>query len=192
MREFVRSLTVFIVMSLITGLAYPLTMAGLSQLAFREKAEGTLVRVDGRVAGSALIGQQFTSSRYFHPRPSALEKPYDAGNSGGSNFGQSNRKFLEEVAGRIDKFREENNAEAATSVPADMALASGSGLDPDISLEAAMMQIKRVAQARGLPEEAVRGIVQGLVEEPFLGLIGQRRVNVLRLNLALDGLRVGN
>jgi potassium-transporting ATPase KdpC subunit len=190
MREFVRTLIVFVVMSFLTGLAYPLVVTGLSQLAFREKAQGSLIRGGGRTVGSALIGQQFTSLKYFHPRPSALEKPYDAGNSGGSNSGPSNAKFLEEVAKRIDRARKENNIEPSTSIPADMVLASGSGLDPDISVESAMMQVRRVARARGLQEEAVQGIVQKLVEAPLFGFIGQERINVLRLNLALDGLNV--
>jgi potassium-transporting ATPase KdpC subunit len=190
MREFVRALIVFVVMSFLTGLAYPLVITGLSQLAFREKAQGSLIRDSGRTVGSALIGQQFTSLKYFQPRPSALEKPYDAGNSGGSNSGPSNAKFLEEVAKRIDRFRRENGLEPSVPVPADMMLASGSGLDPDISLEAALMQVKRVARARGLQEEAVQGIVQKLVEAPLFGFIGRERINVLRLNLALDGLHV--
>jgi potassium-transporting ATPase KdpC subunit len=190
MREFVRALIVFVVMSLLTGVAYPLVVTGLSQLVFPEKAQGSLVRAGGKTVGSSLIGQQFTSPKYFHSRPSALERPYDAGNSGGSNSGPSNRKFLEEVAGRIDKVRRENGLEPTASVPADMVLASGSGLDPHISFEAARIQVKRVAQARGLPEEAVKGVMQGLVETPLFGFIGQGRINVLRLNLTLDGLHV--
>jgi potassium-transporting ATPase KdpC subunit len=192
MREFVRALIVFIVLSLLTGLAYPLVVTGLSQLAFREKAQGSLVQGGGKTIGSSLIGQQFTSPKYFHSRPSALEKPYDAGNSGGSNSAPSNNKFLEGVAARIDKVRRENGVKPTASIPADMVLASGSGLDPDITLEAAMIQVKRVAQARGLPEETVQGIVQRLVEEPLFGFIGQERINVFRLNLVLDSLHVSS
>jgi potassium-transporting ATPase KdpC subunit len=192
MKEFVRALLVFAMLSLLTGLIYPLVITGLSQLAFPEKAQGSLIRdKGGNAVGSALIGQQFTNPKYFYPRPSALEKPYDAGNSGGSNSGPSNAKFLEEVVKKIDRVRRENAVEPATPIPADMVLSSGSGLDPHISLDAALIQVARVAKARGLPEAKVKEVVYGMVEAPLLGFIGQERINVLRLNLALEGLRAG-
>ncbi len=187
MKNFVNALIVFVVMSLLTGLAYPLVVTGLSRIAFPAQAKGSLIRYSsGKAVGSALIGQQFASPGYFHPRPSAIEKPYDAGNSGGSNSAPSNSKFLEDVAKRIDSVRKENGLEPAASIPPDMVLASGSGLDPHISPEAAAVQIRRVAKARGIPEQMIQDLVQKSVERPLFGFIGQQRINVLRLNLALD------
>ncbi len=166
----------------------PLLITGLCQLIFPHKANGSLIVANGKIVGSNLIGQSFTSPKYFNGRPSAIEKPYDASNSGGSNFGPSNAKFLEEVGKRIGKVRQENSLNPGAPVPADLVLASGSGLDPDISLDAAMIQVPRVAKARNLPEAQVRETVEKLAETPFLGLAGQKRVNVVQLNLALDAL----
>ena len=188
MRAFVRTLLLFILFSVVTGLAYPFLITGLSQLIFPHKANGSLIVVSGKIVGSNLIGQSFTSPKYFNGRPSAIEKPYDASNSGGSNFGPSNAKFLEEVGKRIGKVRQENSLNPGAPVPADLVLASGSGLDPDISLDAAMIQVPRVAKARNLPEAQVRETVEKLAETSFLGLAGQKRVNVVQLNLALDAL----
>ena len=148
-------------MTVLLGLAYPFAMTGISQLFFREKANGSLVVSDNRVAGSSLIGQNFTNPKYFHGRPSAMEKPYDASNSGGTNFGPSNAKFLEEVAKRIEKVRKENTLDPAAPVPADLVLASASGLDPHISVETAMLQVPRIAKARGLQESEVQDALQG-------------------------------
>jgi potassium-transporting ATPase KdpC subunit len=188
MRLFSRALLLFILFSVLTGLAYPFLITGLCQLIFPHKASGSLIVANGKVVGSALIGQEFSSAKYFKGRPSALEKPYDAGNSGGSNFGPSNAKFLEEVSKRIEQVRKENGLGPMAAVPADLVLASGSGLDPHISLDAALIQVPRVANARKLPEPDLRSIVERLSETPFLGLAGQKRVNVLRLNLALEAL----
>ncbi len=188
MKAFVRALLLFILFSVVTGLAYPLLITGLCQLIFPHKANGSLIVASGKIVGSNLIGQSFTSPKYFNGRPSAIEKPYDASNSGGSNFGPSNAKFLEEVGKRIGKVRQENGLNPGAPVPADLVLASASGLDPDISLDAAMIQVPRVAKARNLPEAQVRETVEKLAETSFLGLAGQKRVNVVQLNLALDAL----
>lgn len=188
MRTFKRALIFFVLFSVLTGLAYPLLITGLCQLIFPHKANGSLIIANGKAVGSDLIGQNFTSPKYFNGRPSAIEKPYDASNSGASNFGPSNAKFLEEVGKRIGKVRQDNSLQADAPVPADLVLASGSGLDPHISLDAALIQVSRVAGARQLPETQVRDTVEKLTETPFFGLAGQKRVNVVQLNLALDGL----
>ena len=188
MRAFKRALIFFILFSVLTGLAYPLLITGLCQLIFPHKANGSLIIANGKAVGSDLIGQNFTSPKYFNGRPSAIEKPYDASNSGASNFGPSNAKFLEEVGKRIGKVRQDNSLQTDAPVPADLVLASGSGLDPHISLDAAMIQVSRVARARQLPETQVRDTVEKLAETPFFGLAGQKRVNVVQLNLALDAL----
>jgi K+-transporting ATPase ATPase C chain len=140
------------------------------------------------IIGSAIVGQNFSSPRYFRGRPSAIEKAYDAANSGGSNFGPSNAKFLEKVGRRVDTVRKDNGLERTASVPADLVLASASGLDPHISVEAATIQVKRVAKARGVPEPDVQVLVERFIEMPLFGFLGEKRINVLRLNLALDEL----
>ena len=188
MKELIRSLLVFVVLSVVTGLIYPYVITGLSRLESANEAKGSLVVFKGKTAGSSLIGQEFTGAGYFHGRPSALEKPYDASNSGGSNFGPSNRKFLEEVGKRVGRVREENRLALSAPVPADLVLASGSGLDPHISPEAAAIQVGRVAKARGLTEPEVEGLVRSHLEGLQFGLLGKERVNVLLLNLALDDL----
>jgi K+-transporting ATPase ATPase C chain len=192
MKEFIRALLVFVVLSILTGLAYPFLITRVAQLTFPRQAKGSLLTVNGKISGSALIGQKFTNPGYFHGRPSALEKAYDASNSGGSNFGPSNSKFLKEVSGRIEKVRKDNGLDPMALVPADLILASGSGLDPHISVEAAMVQVRRVAKVRGLQESEVRDVVQRHVEEPLFGFLGQKRINVFQLNLTLDELRFGN
>jgi len=183
-RELGRCFFIFIVLSVLSGLVYPFVITGLSQLFFSSQANGSMVIVGSTVKGSRLIGQSFTSLKYFHGRPSAIEKPYDAGNSGGSNYGPSNDKYLQEVDGRIKQVRNQNGMSADAAIPADLVLASASGLDPHISLEAALLQAPRVAKARGLPEENVKRLVATTAE----GLWGPTRVNVLDLNLALDDL----
>ena len=187
MKEFLRSLLVFVFMSLLTGLAYPFIITEVAHIGpLKHKAQGSLIDQDGRIVGSSLIGQGFSSSKYFHGRPSALEKAYDASNSGGSNFGPSNKKFLDEVAKRAQKVRNENGLEPSVPVPGDLVLASASGLDPHISVDAAMVQAKRIAKARGFDESQVQEMVQRRIEEAFLGFIGQKKINVLQLNMDLD------
>lgn len=184
MRELGRCVLIFVVLSVVTGLAYPFAITGLSQLLFSREARGSMVIVGDRVVGSNLIGQNFSSQKYFHGRPSALETPCDASNSGGSNYGPTNKKYFEQVADRIQQVRIENGLSPHVAVPADLVLASGSGLDPHISLEAALLQAPRVAKARGLSEEEVKRAIAKSVE----GRWGRKRLNVLGLNRALDAL----
>jgi potassium-transporting ATPase KdpC subunit len=184
MKELGRALLIFVVLSIGTGLVYPFVVTGLSQLLFSRQSNGSLILANGKTKGSRLIGQSFTSPKYFHGRPSAMERPYDASNSGGSNSGPTNKKYLEQVEARIRQVRNENGMSADAAVPADLVLASGSGLDPDISTDSAFVQIPRIARARGMSETEVRDLVIDAAEG---GYWGHERVNVLELNMALDG-----
>jgi K+-transporting ATPase ATPase C chain len=175
-----QSLRMLAVMTVLTGAAYPLVVTGISQVAFRDQANGSLIVQGGKVVGSALIGQPFSEPKYFWSRASATSPmPYNGASSSGSNLGPTNPALREAVSERIVKFE-------ARPVPVDLATASGSGLDPHISPAAAEFQIARVAKARGLAEEKVRALVQKHTEGRQLGVLGEPRVNVLRLNLALD------
>lgn len=186
MKDLLRSLLIFIILSFLTGLVYPFIITGISNVTMTEKARGSLIISKDKVIGSALIGQHFTSARYFHGRPSALGKPYDASNSGGSNFGPSNNIFLEDIGKRVQQVRDKNGLEPTVSVPADMVLASASGLDPHISVETALLQTARVAHARGLPETEIKEAIAGIVEGSYFG--GPGIVNVLKLNMVVDKL----
>ncbi len=188
MKSFMRTLRVFFLFTILTGLLYPFFITGLCQVVFPLKSNGSLITLNGSVVGSSLIGQNFTSPKYFSGRPSAIEKPYDAANSGGSNLGPSSTSFINEVAKRIGKIRQENGLTPGASIPPDLVLASASGLDPDISLESALIQVPRVAKIRQLSEASVRDLLETLAQPPFLGAGGDKRVNVLQLNLALDAM----
>lgn len=182
MRSLIRiSLLYTVVTALLLGVAYPLAITGLAQLFFHDKANGQLIAHDGKVVGSRIIGQPFSADRYFHSRPSAAGNGYDATSSSGSNLGPTSQKLISRITA---------DAQAATKVgppvPIDLVTTSGSGLDPDISIAAAQFQVARVARARGLSEETVRALVQSHITPRQLGFLGEPRVNVLELNLALD------
>ena len=200
LREIRPAIVVLVALTLITGLVYPLAMTGLAKVVFNHQAEGSLIERNGKIVGSALIGQEFKSDKYFHGRPSAtvapdpadptktVSAPYNAANSGGSNLGPSNKALIERVQADMEGLKKEN---PSAPVPVDLVTTSASGLDPDISPEAAYFQVPRVAKARNLTEDQVRQLISEHVEERFLGILGEPRVNVLLLNLALDRLSAG-
>src|ERR1700681_144768 len=195
LREIRPAIVVLIALTLVTGLAYPLAMTGIAEVIFPRQAQGSLIEQDGKVVGSALIGQVFESDKYFHGRPSAttatdpndstktVPAPYNTANSGCSHLGPSNKALIDRVQGDVDKLKQEN---PSMPVPQDLVTTSASGLDPHISPEAALFQVPRIAKVRNLPEDRVRQLVQDRTEGRFLGLLGEPRVNVLALNLALD------
>jgi K+-transporting ATPase ATPase C chain len=197
LREIRPAFVVLVALTLITGLAYPLAMTGIAQALFPRQAQGSLIERNGTVIGSELIGQQFKSDKYFHGRPSAttapdpndstktVPAPYNAANSGASNLGPSNKALIDRVQGDIDKLKQEN---PSMPVPTDLVTTSASGLDPHISPEAALFQVPRIAKVRNLPDERIRQLVGDHTEGRLFGLLGEPRVNVLLLNLALDQL----
>jgi K+-transporting ATPase ATPase C chain len=198
LRELRPAIVLVVILTLITGLLYPLVMTGIAGVLFPSQAQGSLVTADGKVVGSSLIGQEFTSDKYFHGRPSAttapdpndssktVPAPYNAANSGGSNLGPTNKALIDRVKADVDKLQQENPSAA---VPIDLVTTTGSGLDPDITPEAALFQVPRVAKARNVAEDRLRQLVNDHVQGRLLGLFGEPRVNVLALNMALDGLK---
>jgi len=195
LREIRPAIVLLLVLTAITGLAYPLAMTGVAGMLFPAKAQGSLIEKDGKVVGSALIGQEFKDDKYFHGRPSAtlapdpndstktVSAPYNAANSGGSNLGPTSKALADRLKEDVDKLKAENPNAA---VPVDLVTTSASGLDPDISPEAAQFQVPRVARARNMPDDQVRQLVASSTQGRLLGLLGEPRVNVLALNLALD------
>ena len=185
-RQLLPALLAFVAFTLLVGGVYPLVVTGLAQLALADKAEGSLIRRDGVVVGSRLLGQAFEGDRWFQPRPSAAGDGYDGLASSASNLGPTNPALLDEVARRIAAYRRDNGLDADARVPVDAVTASGSGLDPDISIANARLQAPRVARARGLSEAVVLELVEKHTSKRTLGFMGEERVNVLELNLALD------
>jgi len=198
LREIRPAIVLLVALTVITGLAYPLAMTGIAGVLFPKQAQGSLIEKDGKVIGSALIGQEFKEDKYFHGRPSAtsapdpadstktVSAPYNAANSSGSNLGPTSQKLVDRVKAGVDAW---HKTFASGPVPADAVTTSASGLDPDVSPQNALAQVPSVAKARGLDEGQVRTLVESAIDKPFFGLIGEPRVNVLRLNLALDQLK---
>ncbi|MBS0220319.1 MAG: K(+)-transporting ATPase subunit C [Proteobacteria bacterium] len=197
LREVRPAVVMIVCLTILTGLVYPLAMTGLARVLFPRQANGSLIEQNGKVIGSELIGQNFTKPGYFHGRPSAttdtdpkdpsktVPAPYNAANSGGSNAGPTSRALIERIQGDVKALREEN---PNTPIPVDLVTTSASGLDPEISPDAALFQVPRVARERHLSEQRVRALVASHIEGRFLGVIGEPRVNVLKLNMALDAL----
>ena len=195
LKEIRPALVILVGLTLLTGLVYPLTMTGLAGALFPAQAQGSLIERDGKVIGSSLIGQEFKDDKYFHGRPSVttatdpndatrtVPAPYNAANSSGSNLGPTSKALSDRMTEDIEKLKAEN---PSMPVPADLVTSTGSGLDPHISPEGALFQVPRVAKARNLPEDTVRKLVNDNVEGRFAGLLGEPRVSVLALNLALD------
>src|SRR6476646_1587021 len=200
LREIRPAILLLVLLTLITGLAYPLAMTAIAGAIFPKQAQGSLIERDGKVVGSALIGQEFKDEKYFHGRPSAttapdpadstktVPAPYNAANSGGSNLGPTSKALNDRIKEDVDRLKAEN---PAAEVPVDVVTTSASGLDPDISPQAALFQVPRVARARHMTEDRVRDLVTENTEGRFAGLLGEPRVNVLALNLALDAASSG-
>lgn len=192
------TLVIVAVLTILTGLVYPLAVTGVAGVIFPRQASGSMVESGGRIIGSSLIGQGFDKDRYFHPRPSAttapdpkdasktIAAPYNAANSGGSNLGPTSKTLADRVKADVEKLQKEN---PGVPVPPELVTTSGSGLDPDLSPEAALFQVPRIAKARGIPADKLRDLVTSHVQDRVFGLFGEPSVNVLQLNLALDAMK---
>jgi K+-transporting ATPase ATPase C chain len=187
-KEIRPAVVMLVVMTVLTGIAYPLAITGIAQALFPHQADGSLIHQDGKVIGSELIGQTFASDKYFHGRPSAAGNGYDASNSSGTNLGPTSKALIDAIKTRVKAAEKEN---PGASVPVDLVTSSASGLDPDITPAAALFQVPAVAKARHLSEAAVRALVERHIQGRVVGLIGESEVNVLELNQALDQLSAG-
>jgi K+-transporting ATPase ATPase C chain len=198
-REIVRAIRLTLVFAVVTGLIYPLVITGVAQVVFHDQANGSLIRKNGQVIGSRLIGQQFTDPKYFFGRPSATTNvtdatksdPYNAQNSAGSNLAPSNKALIDRVSKAVDQIRKDNNLSADARVPVDLVTTDFSGFDPDITEAAALIQVPHVATARNLDQAKVRALVEKYVQGRILVVFGEPHVNVLALNLALDNGEAG-
>jgi potassium-transporting ATPase KdpC subunit len=186
MKEIKNAILIMLVFTILLGIIYPLLITGISQLAFPDQANGNLIKENGRVLGSELIGQNFSSPYYFHGRPSVIN--YNSSTSSGSNLGPTNQKLLDEVKVRIQQVRTENSLPSSAKIPADLVLASGSGLEGYISVDSAMIQVPRIAKARGKSESEIVKLIETYQENTFFGF-GEEVVNVLKLNIALDSIK---
>ena len=188
-KNILKSFLFYIIFIIILGLLYPLLVTGISKIIFPAKSEGSLIYIGGKAVGSELIGQNFIGDKYFHPRPSAAGKDgYDAMSSGGSNLAPTNKDFISTVSERLAAFKKENNLPDNTIIPADIVTASGSGLDPDISIESAILQVERISKARSIPANEIQDLITKNTENRILGFLGEPKVNVLKINILLDNL----
>ncbi|WP_370575500.1 potassium-transporting ATPase subunit KdpC [Methanomethylovorans sp.] len=186
MKEIKNALLIFVVFSVILGIIYPVVITGISQVVFPHQANGNLITENGKVIGSELVGQNFTSPEYFHGRPSAIS--YDSSTSGGSNLGPTNQKLMDQIDKKVQQIKYEESLPSNSTVPADLLLSSGSGLEGYIYVDSAKLQVPRISKARGVSETEVETIIENNIESSWLGT-GSPMVNVLKLNIALDDLR---
>jgi K+-transporting ATPase ATPase C chain len=186
MRQLKTAVLILIIFSFLLGVVYPLVMTGIAQLFFSHRANGSMIVSNGKIIGSELIGQQFLLPTYFHSRPSDCD--YNAASSSSSNLGPSNPELFKQVRERINRARAENEIADSTKIPADLVLASASGLDPEISPQSALLQVARIAKSRNLSITTVQQLIEQNIQQPFIGVFGQPRVNVLTLNIALDSI----
>jgi len=188
-KNILRSFLLLIIFTIILGFLYPLLITGISKIIFPFRSSGSLIKYEGKIVGSELIGQNFKGEQYFHPRPSAAGKDgYDPLSSGGSNYAPTNEDFISAVKERLSNLRKENKLEDYIKIPSDAVTSSGSGLDPDISIDNALLQADRIAKKRNIPVSEINDLIRQNTEKRILGFLGEPKVNVLKLNLLLDNL----